>query len=86
LITYVGVHRGSLAGEAELIALSADPELVGDVAGRLLRGEQPEAPGFDPILGPLHTASGPSSAPWRGSILSPARRRVAAPTSPMPAR
>ncbi len=51
MITYVGIHRGALAGEAELIALSADPELVGDVAGRLLRGEQPEAPGFDPILG-----------------------------------
>jgi hypothetical protein len=51
LITYVGIHRGSLAGEAELIALSAEPGLVGDVAARLLRGEQPEPPGFDPILG-----------------------------------
>jgi hypothetical protein len=35
--TFVALYRGQTVGEAKIIAVSADPALVADISGRLLR-------------------------------------------------
>jgi hypothetical protein len=40
--TFVAVYRGATIGEAHLLAVSTDPDLVRDVVTRLL-GDAPEA-------------------------------------------
>ena len=40
MTTFVGLYRGETVSKAKLIALSADPELVAELAARLL----PESP------------------------------------------
>ena len=52
--TFIAIYRGSEIGKAELVAVSADPELVADVACRLLRGDPIDGPGSDPILSLSH--------------------------------
>jgi hypothetical protein len=34
--TFLALYRGATVGEAELLAVSADPDMVADVAARLL--------------------------------------------------
>jgi hypothetical protein len=48
ITTILGVYRGRTLADARLVAVSADPELVADVAARMLRapGEQMD----DPVL------------------------------------
>lgn len=46
--TFLALYRGPTVAEAELVALSADPTLVADVAARLL--QQPDDAPSDPIL------------------------------------
>ena len=54
MTTFIAVYRGPEVGDAELIAVSADPELVADVACRLLRGRPFDGPGSDPVLSMKH--------------------------------
>jgi hypothetical protein len=46
--TFLAIYRGPTIAQAELIAVSADPSLVTEVATRLLRSG--ECPGIDPVL------------------------------------
>jgi hypothetical protein len=46
--TFLAIYRGPTIAQAELIAVSADPFLVTEVAARLLRSG--ECPGTDPVL------------------------------------
>lgn len=46
--TFLAIYRGATIAEAELIAVSADPSLVTEVATRLLRDG--DLPDIDPVL------------------------------------
>lgn len=39
MTTFIAIYRGSTVADARLIAVSADPALVGEVAARLLNAE-----------------------------------------------
>ena len=47
MTTFVALYRGATITEARLVAVSADPDLVGYIATRLL--DSPEGP-TDPVL------------------------------------
>ncbi len=47
MTTFVAVYRGRSVGAARLVAVSADPAIVSDIAGRILG--QPDESG-DPAL------------------------------------
>ncbi len=42
MTTFLAIYRGATIGEAKLISVSADPELVASVAARLLEGGSSE--------------------------------------------
>jgi hypothetical protein len=48
MASFVALYRGSTVADAELVAASSDPELVGEVAARLLE-ERRHHPA-DPVL------------------------------------
>ena len=51
MASFLVLYRGETISAAKMVALSADPALVGDVAGRLLT--DPEEPGQDATLAEL---------------------------------
>ena len=54
MVTFLALYRGPSVAEAEVLGLTADPELIADFATRLLqRSEQP--PG-DSVLEQKHRA------------------------------
>jgi hypothetical protein len=48
LTTFLAPYRGNSVSAAKLVALSAEPSLVGDFAARILT--EPEEPEADPVL------------------------------------
>jgi hypothetical protein len=55
MTTFVALYRGATVASAKLVAVSADPGIVADVAGRLLRQDTAsEEP--DPIVAPMEGA------------------------------
>lgn len=52
MVTFLALYRGASVAEAEVVGLSADPELVADFAARLLLG--PVSPDQDPVLDAKH--------------------------------
>jgi len=61
--TFLALYRGATVGEAKLISVSADPDLVAVVAGRLLDSSTDErVEGDDAILGAV--ANGRQRALW----------------------
>ena len=51
MTTFVALYRGDSIGAAKLLALSAEPELVQDLAARLLHQTEEHDP--DPVLAEL---------------------------------
>ncbi len=49
--TFLALYRGATVSDAQIVAVTADPDLVGDFAGRLLR--VPSEPMADPVLNKL---------------------------------
>jgi hypothetical protein len=43
MITFLGIYRGRSVGEAQLVAVSADPELVEFATSRLLAAPAPSS-------------------------------------------
>jgi hypothetical protein len=55
MVTFIGVYRGDTVGEAKLITISADPELVQTVVSRLLDKEDEKlSTQTDSVLQSLH--------------------------------
>ena len=52
MTSFITLYRGETVGEAKIIALSADPDIVADFASRLLQSSQNEKTD-DPILGAI---------------------------------
>jgi hypothetical protein len=48
LATFLALYRGDSVSAAKLVALSAEPSLVGEFAARILT--EPEEPEADPVL------------------------------------
>ncbi len=55
MTTFIALYRGPTVADAEVVGLSADPEIVADFASRLLR--RPAPPEEDPMLAPKHRAA-----------------------------
>ena len=53
MVSFIALYRGRSVAEAELVAVATDVELVGHVAGELLRARP--APPEDPAVAALHT-------------------------------
>jgi hypothetical protein len=53
MVSFVALYRGRSVAEAELVAVGTDAELVGHVAGELLRTRTD--PPEDPAVAALHT-------------------------------
>jgi hypothetical protein len=51
--TFVALYRGRTVGSAQLVAVSADTELVGAVASRLLHAPCAPSQTTDPVLAEL---------------------------------
>lgn len=54
MTTFITIYRGPTVADAEVVGLTADPEIVADFASRLLRRHG--APEEDPVLAPKHRA------------------------------
>ena len=50
-MTFVAIYRGETVGEARLIGVCADPELVAYATDRMLAAEQRAA--LDPVVGAI---------------------------------
>ena len=48
MTNFLALYRGDTIGAAKMVAVSADPRLVGDFAARLL--ERPPEPEEDPVI------------------------------------
>lgn len=48
MVTFIAVYRGAKVGEAQLVAVSTNHELVADVSARLLRETHTRDP--DPVI------------------------------------
>jgi len=48
LATFLALYRGDSVSAAKLVALTAEPSLVGEFASRILT--EPEEPETDPVL------------------------------------
>jgi len=53
MTTFVALYRGQTVAGARLVAVSADPQLVGAVASELLQASPARTGGADPVLSPL---------------------------------
>lgn len=60
MTTFVAIYRGKTVAEAKVVAVSADPQLVGDVSTRLLQSQAGEP--LDPVLD--HLEDGRRKALW----------------------
>lgn len=47
--TFIALYRGHTVGEARLVAVSADPQLVSDFAAQLLQQPFPAEDAGDPV-------------------------------------
>lgn len=54
MVTFLALYRGLTVAEAEVVGLSADPELIADFATRLL--DRPTSPDGDLVLDAKHRA------------------------------
>ena len=48
MVTFIALYRGESVAHAEVLAVTADPEIIAEFAARLLR--QPPNLGPDPVL------------------------------------
>ncbi len=53
MTTFIALYRGQTVSDARLVAVSADPRLVGAVAAELLQQKQAEQGGDDAVLASL---------------------------------
>lgn len=54
MTTFIGLYRGETVGEAKIVAVSADPQLVAEVAARLLQQDTDAPKEADPVLFAMH--------------------------------
>lgn len=52
MTSFITLYRGDTVGEAKIVAVCADPDVVADFASRLLQNSRNEKTG-DPVLGAL---------------------------------
>lgn len=52
--TFLAVYHGQTIAEAQMVAVTADPALVADVASRLLQNEREREPDTNPITAALN--------------------------------
>jgi len=55
MVSYIAVFRGRSVSNAQLIAVSADPQLVARVAGELLEDNTSSAATQDPVINALNS-------------------------------
>lgn len=76
MTTFLALYRGHTVADAEVVGLSADPEIVADFAARLLG--RPSPPEDDPVLGAKHGAERRALRLIRDGAAAAAPRRGAA--------
>jgi hypothetical protein len=55
MVSFVALYRGATVGEAKMVAVSANPQIVAQVATQLLaEPEYAENTEEDPVLQPMH--------------------------------
>ena len=56
MVSFVALYRGDHLRTAELVAVTADPEITSQVAEQLLSDDRTKPPeNFDPVLEGLHS-------------------------------
>lgn len=50
MTTFLALYRGATVGEAKLVAVTADPQIVADVSSRLLQVPADPEVAADPVL------------------------------------